>query len=778
MRFYFMLLLFLAFNLLPLYANDSVLTDSRENWSTMIGEIHQALQGNVTGDLVKYRENAETRLAMLSEICQNAEKRISELNFLLWAQPDDAILGISISVYNKQILDLNAFFEARLFRIKQARENLASEIKRYGELRTALGQANSQYFTAEQLAARTVSLKKMTQVITELNQIAKLVDAQIKIAENIKEKIAAVMESGKMRNDAVLKKMLFNPQSDIINCFVVLKIQIYIWLRDIPLNLSIQIPGEYGFWLRVLALAVIAGTLFILLGRLLYQKLLKFKIISANPGNLTIMKHGWIFLGIGLLMFGTYFWTNVVEYSFFCRFAMIFISISFLLFTLQIRLKPELYKGVFKLYLPLLILYIFGTLLFTLVVTYRPLIVIWTLANIPIAIATAYYMFKHKLPMLDRLLGFLTVVITLIGSVMAAYGYAFMSITVTMGWFLAAIGIQAGISLTALATRFKPESTSQKIVASFLFMILIPMKWLFIFGGLIYWTAIQFNVQNLLEGFLESNLCPGMESVQVSVWAIFCSLSAALILFFILSTVKNVIRLFYSENADSGLLASFLTLGTYVAWIIYAIFVLMLLHVPRNSVLVVLGGMSMGLGFGLRDIIENFICGIILLAGKSVRPGDVIEFDGTWGLVQKVSIRSTVIKTFDDAIINLPNSVVVSKNFKNWTLTGHVIRRDIKVGVMYGSDIAKVKRLLLEIAVKDENVLMHPPPRVLFMDFGASELAFYLRVWFKDLRKYTDSESNIREEIERLFKEHNVIIAYPQLDIHMDMPGIKAIELK
>lgn len=759
MKFYFLLLLFLFLNTLPLQAGNSVLTDSRENWSIMIGEIHQALMDNATEDLVKYRENAETRLAMFSKICKDAEKRISELNFLLWAQPDNAILGISISVYNKQIFDLNAFFEARLFRIKQASGNLNAEIDRYSKLHAALEQASTEYFTVEQLAQRTSSLKKMTQFVAELGDIAKMVDVQVKVAEKIQGKIATVMEEGKTRNDKVLKKMLFNPQSDIINCFVVLKLHIYIWLRDIPLNLSVQIPDEYDFWLKFIALAVIGGALFLLFGRLLYKKLQKFKMIPVNQSEITILKHGWILLGIGLLMFGTYFWTNVVEYSFFCRIAVIFISLSFLLFTLKIRLKPEMYKGVFKLYLPLLLLYIFGSLLFTLVVTYRPLIVIWTVVNIPVAIATAYYMVKHKLPALDRLLGFLTVMITLGGAAMAAYGYAFMAITVTMVWFLAAIGIQAGISLTALAARFKPETTSQKIAASFIFMILIPMKWLFILGGLIYWTAIQFNVQNLLETFLESNLCPGVQFVQVSIWAIFCSLIAALILFFVLSTIKNVIRLFYSENADSGLLASFLTLGTYVAWIIYIVFVLMLLRVPPNSVLVVLGGMSMGLGFGLRDIIENFICGIVLLAGKSVRPGDTIEFDGTWGIVQKVSIRSTVIKTFDDAIINLPNSVVVSKNFRNWTLTGNVIRRDIKVGVAHDSDIGKVKSLLLEIAANDNNVLVHPPPRVLFMDIGSSKLDLSLRLWFKDLRKNTDSESKIREEIERRFKENSVTLA-------------------
>ncbi len=759
MNFYFLLVLFLLLNILPLHADDSVLTDDHENWSTMIDELHHSLAGRTTLDLVKYRESIENRVTAFSQICEDTEKRNSELDFLLWLQPDDAILGISISVYNRQIADLNNFFDAKLNSIASSRKSLESEINRFSKLRLMLEHVKLKYFTTNQLADKEASHKKLQQIIAELEQIAALMDLKLKAAEEIQKNIAAVMASGKKRNNEVFEKMLFNPQSDIVNCLASLRLSFYFWFRDIPNNIWIQIPEAKEFWLKFTGLAVLVGSLFMLLGRLLYTKLQKFKIISEYNSKFIVFTPGWICLGAALTMFGTYFWTTVIEYSFFCRLAMIFISIAFLLFNLRIRLKPEFYRNSFKLYLPLLLLYIFGSILWTLVVTYRPLIFIWTVVNIPVAAATGYYMLKYKLPVLDRLLGLITVLLTLGSAVLAAYGYAFIAITAIMVWFLAAVGIQTGISLTSLASRFNPKTTSQKIAASFVFIILIPMKWILIIGGLIYWTATQFNVQNLLEKFLESNLCPGVQFIQISIWDIIGSLAAALILFFIISTVKNVIRLFYSENADSGLLASFLTLGTYLVWIGYTVFVLMLLRVPPNSVLVVLGGMSMGLGFGLRDIIENFICGIVLLAGKSVRPGDTIEFDGTWGIVQKVSIRSTVIKTFDDAIINLPNSVVVSKNFRNWTLTGNIIRRDIKVDVLKDSDIAKVKSLLMEIAANDSNVLMHPPPRVLFMDMVGGKLNFSLRLWFKDLRKNTDSESRIREEIERRFKENNVLIA-------------------
>ena len=778
MRLIFLLLAF-AFITLPLQADYSVLADSRQNWPEMVEKLHKDLTVNAANDLSKFKSRALALLANFTTTCDLAEKRNSELNFLLWDQPEETILGISISVYNKQITDLDNFFNSKLQRVDMGNKYLTSEIVRFTKLNTMLEQINPRYFTPEQLKKKLVCQQILTQVIGELQQLTKLVNAQTERAKKIQAEINQVKNSGKERNEKVFWRMLLTPQTNIIVCYPFLGVSFEYWLRDIPWNLDIQTPDEYAFWVKLMLLAVIGGTIFMHLGRFIENRMYKTGLLSEERNNPRILRLAWILLGLALLMLGTCFWTSVIEYSFFCRLAMVFLSMSLLLFTLDIRIKPERFAGVFMLYLPLLLLYIFGSLLWTTVITFRPLIVIWTLVNIPVAAATIYALIKHQLPPLDRCLGVTTVVLALTASGLSACGFAFMATTAMMIWFLAAIGIQAGISLTAMAYRFTPETTAQRIAASFIFMILVPLIWITIIGGLIYWTAIQFNIQNILENFMAKNLCPSdIKGIQISIWDIVCSISSALVLFFVISTIKNIIRLFYQEKADTGLLASFLTLGTYLVWFAYIIFMMMLFHVSPNSILVVLGGMSVGLGLGLRDIIENFICGIILLVGKSVRPGDVIEFDDTWGLVQKISIRSTVVKTFDDAIINLPNSVVVSKNFRNWTLTGHIIRRDIKVGVMYGSDVAKVKRLLLEIADKEESVMKHPAPNVLFMDFGASELQFTLRVWFKDLRKHTDSSSKMREEINRIFNENGIVIAYPQLDVHMDMPGIKAIELK
>ena len=106
----------------------------------------------------------------------------------------------------------------------------------------------------------------------------------------------------------------------------------------------------------------------------------------------------------------------------------------------------------------------------------------------------------------------------------------------------------------------------------------------------------------------------------------------------------------------------------------------------------------MGIGFAFKEVLENFISGLIILIGQQVRPGDTIEFDGIWAKVTKVSIRATVVESADGAILTFPNSQILTKNFRNWTSNNDYLRRDIKVGVSYGMDVAEVKRLLLETA--------------------------------------------------------------------------------
>ncbi len=222
---------------------------------------------------------------------------------------------------------------------------------------------------------------------------------------------------------------------------------------------------------------------------------------------------------------------------------------------------------------------------------------------------------------------------------------------------------------------------------------------------------------------------------------------------------------------DRGAKASLARVGVYGVWILFAVVAMHLLGLSLTNLAVIAGGLSVGIGFGLQTLINNFVSGIILLFDRSLRPGDIIELDGLWVVVRSVNIRNTEVQTFDNATILIPNAELISRRLTNWTHKDDPrIRRDITVGVAYGSDIAQVRALLLEVAHEHPAVLPTPAPQVVFAAFGASSLDFILRVWLRHVDFAVSAPSELREAIDAAFREAGVEIAFPQLDIHL-RPG-------
>ena len=177
--------------------------------------------------------------------------------------------------------------------------------------------------------------------------------------------------------------------------------------------------------------------------------------------------------------------------------------------------------------------------------------------------------------------------------------------------------------------------------------------------------------------------------------------------------------------------------------------------------------LSVGLGFGLQEIFANFVSGIIILFERPVRIGDVVTIGDFSGKVSKIHIRSTTIIDFDNKEVIVPNKAFVTDRIVNWALTDSVTRVKILVGVAYGSDLPLVRKLLLEIAQECPLVLKDPEPKVYFLNFGASTLDHELRVYTKELGERNQAIDYINRRIDGIFAEHNINIAFNQLDVHI-----------
>jgi len=175
-----------------------------------------------------------------------------------------------------------------------------------------------------------------------------------------------------------------------------------------------------------------------------------------------------------------------------------------------------------------------------------------------------------------------------------------------------------------------------------------------------------------------------------------------------------------------------------------------------------------GLVFGLQKIASNFISGIILLLDKSIKPGDIIAFDDTFGRVTNLEARYVSIEALDGKKILIPNEFLVTNKVENWSFGHNRVCLGIPVGVSYQEDIEKIKGIMIDIATKNAEVLSTPKPLVFLRAFGESTINLELRAWIEDPAKgYSRIKSDLMFSIWRAFKEENIIIPYPQRDVHI-----------
>jgi len=180
------------------------------------------------------------------------------------------------------------------------------------------------------------------------------------------------------------------------------------------------------------------------------------------------------------------------------------------------------------------------------------------------------------------------------------------------------------------------------------------------------------------------------------------------------------------------------------------------------------GALGVGVGFGLQAIVNNFASGLILLFERPIKIGDTIQVDGEMAVVKRLGLRATIVQTLDNAEIVVPNSDIVTSRVTNWTLANRRVRVRIPVGVAYGSDVAKVREILLQCAGENSKVLKYPEPQALFLSFGDSALNFELRVWISEFMDSTGEVQNeLNHAINARFAEAGIEIPFPQQDLHL-----------
>ncbi len=477
--------------------------------------------------------------------------------------------------------------------------------------------------------------------------------------------------------------------------------------------------------------------------------------------------------------------------------------------SLYIRLKGENMLHATMVYLPLLVLSFIVVMVRILLVPNAVLNLIFPPILLGFTLWQLWLGSRHRseLPMLDVVYSYITSIVMVVSTVCAWAGFTMMAVQIMVWWTFQLAAITTITCFYDLLGMYEKSHLTRKISLSFgsdgiatdktsilrqvrqgeyinktwlydlVNMTVVPIMAVMSVLGSIYWAAALFEMTSVCHDAFYTNFIDQKDLIQVSLSKI-CQVAALWFIFrYINYTIRSFYALYRKQTAAPDDVLN-LTLARNViaifTWGIYFIIVLVILNVPKSGISIVTAGLATGLGFAMQDLIENFFYGLSLMTGR-LRVGDYIECDGITGKVESITYQSTQVITGDGCVIAFLNKALFSKNFKNMTRNHSYELISIPVGVAYGTDVERVRQLLIEALTpicqetNDNGLQVSDPERpivVRFADFGESSVDLKIMVWMLVEMKYALT-ARCKEAIYNTLNTNNIEIPFPQRDLHM-----------
>ncbi len=283
-----------------------------------------------------------------------------------------------------------------------------------------------------------------------------------------------------------------------------------------------------------------------------------------------------------------------------------------------------------------------------------------------------------------------------------------------------------------------------------------------------------FLLERILNQLIDTSILADLRLWQVfgtplTIGALLFIALALYFLFYVSRAIQDLLQqiILPRTQTDPNIVQAGLTIGRYLVIGLAFLIVFQTLELDLTTLAFISGGLSVGIGFGLQEIVANFISGILLLFEQSLRPGDIVTVEGELGEVKSLSIRATTISTFDNVELVVPNQHFLTSTVRTFTKSNRLTRVLIPVGVGYNSDTKAVRDILLAVAERHNLVQEKPEPAVHFMGFGDSSLDFRLAVWVDDPLLMLSVASDLRYMILKALAERDIEIPFPQRDLHV-----------
>jgi len=325
-------------------------------------------------------------------------------------------------------------------------------------------------------------------------------------------------------------------------------------------------------------------------------------------------------------------------------------------------------------------------------------------------------------------------------------------------------GVEWAVSYSPLRTISLISNNAEPIARRAAFVCDIFIGFILLSGLLVIWQKYA-SPGEAISALLSLAIPVGNGQITLSL----ILMAVGLFGLFVLASwiLQNVLtdNVLAKRNVASGVRIAISRLVHYALMFTGFVVALSVLRFDLTQFTLLLSALGVGIGFGLQAIVNNFVCGLILLFERPVRVGDTIDLGGQWAEIKRIGLRSTTVQTFDRADVILPNADLITNQVINWTLTDRHARSIIAVGVAHGSDVPLVMQTLKACALAYPGVMKEPEPQILLRRFTESSLDFELRTWVENVSDRLGMESGLHQEIERRFREAGIKLAIQQQEV-------------
>ena len=324
----------------------------------------------------------------------------------------------------------------------------------------------------------------------------------------------------------------------------------------------------------------------------------------------------------------------------------------------------------------------------------------------------------------------------------------------------------AGLIRSPIGKLLRTASSDPRILLYGAHRVLLTLAVLMVIWGSLNAFRLDASAKLALEAVWETELQVGRFEIPLKAILTALGVAAATLLSLRMSRFVLDREILPRFRLSAGVPFAITTLSQYTVGVLGFVLAMMSLGIDLTQISILAGAVGVGVGFGLQNIFNNFISGLILLFERPIHVGDIIEIGSLRGTVTRIGIRSSTIRTPMGAEVLVPNGDLIAKEVINWTLSDRRRRMEITISAAYGSSIPKVLEILMEVAASSEDILKDPVPFAVFSNFGESSLDFVLYAWVERYEDTVMVASALRQSINDRFHDEAIVIPFPQRDIH------------